>query len=266
MTLLVAGAVSVDAGKTTFATGLVEHAGAVGFKPRAGNDYWFDHDDVRRVVDQGRLCGADATRLAAASPGTPDPEEINPVHRLWRPSSGPGQGVLGQTDREFLVDRAGGRFVVNGTVDVPAPLREALPLADAPAVSSTAELNAAIERVHLPALDTLAERIASTDRAVVESYGDVARPIRAVEPEAVAVVEPLELRVYRGSRFLRACEVASRSPYEGQLEERVASVEELVEPEHEVDLPPLDGETREDPAAVADAYRHAYETVLTVTD
>ena len=29
---------------------LVEFAGGVGFKPRAGNDYWFDHDDYRQAA------------------------------------------------------------------------------------------------------------------------------------------------------------------------------------------------------------------------
>ncbi|MEF8791499.1 MAG: ATPase, partial [Haloarculaceae archaeon] len=65
MRLLVAGADRVDAGKTTFSTGLVHETGATGYKPRAGNDYWFDHDDYRRAVDAGRLYGKDARRLAA---------------------------------------------------------------------------------------------------------------------------------------------------------------------------------------------------------
>lgn len=45
MTLLVAGSERVDAGKTTFALGLIASLDGVGFKPRAGNDYWFHHDD-----------------------------------------------------------------------------------------------------------------------------------------------------------------------------------------------------------------------------
>lgn len=252
MTLLVAGAEAVDAGKTTFASGLVAHTGAVGFKPRAGNDCWFHHDDVRRAIERGSLFGGDAKTLAEASPGTLEPEDVNPVHRLWRPSPRPDQGLFGQEGREFLVDRAGERFVVNGTVDLPGALLESLPLDDALAVSSTEELNAATGRYHLRALDALAETVSRADRAVVESYGDIARPLQDVEPDAVAVVEPLALRIYDGSRFVRACEVATRSPYEGQLEERVGSVEDLVDPEATADLPPLDGETRADPSAVAD--------------
>jgi predicted P-loop ATPase/GTPase len=266
MTLLVAGGVEVDAGKTTFTAGLLAYTGAVGFKPRAGNDYWYHHGDVRTALDRATLAGGDATRLAAASPGTLDPEEINPVHRLWRPSSGPAQGLLGGEDREFLLDRVGDRFVVNGTVDLPGPVTEALPLAGAVSVSSTEALNAVTEQYHLPALDALADSVAATDRAVVESYGDVARPLRSIDPEAVAVVEPRCARLYRGQRFVRACEVASRSPYEGQLEERVGAVEDLLDPEATRTLPPLGEDERTDASAVAGAYEDAYAALLDVAD
>jgi predicted P-loop ATPase/GTPase len=39
MNLLVAGDRDLDAGKTTFSVGLIERTGAVGYEPRAGNDY-----------------------------------------------------------------------------------------------------------------------------------------------------------------------------------------------------------------------------------
>jgi len=134
LVILVAGGARVDAGKTTFSTGLVAdlaaRAGdAVGVKPRAGNDYWYDHDDYRIASDSGRLYGKDARRLAAAStrslasvgersrPEAITPESINPVHRLWRPTPD-RTGMLGDTDRTFLCDRVttegGSRFVVNG--------------------------------------------------------------------------------------------------------------------------------------------------------
>ncbi|MEF8826448.1 MAG: ATPase, partial [Halapricum sp.] len=181
MRLLVAGADRVDAGKTTFSTGLVHETGATGYKPRAGNDYWFDHDDYRRAVDAGRLYGKDARRLAAASPGDPDPETINPVHRLWTPVPGPSKGLLGQEGRAVLVDRVGDRgeerWVVNATVDLPRSVREALSLSDAVEVASVAEFNDAMRELHVPAMEALGERIADADRAVVESYADVARPL-----------------------------------------------------------------------------------------
>lgn len=262
MKLLVAGADRVDAGKTTFSVGLLEHTGASGYKPRAGNDYWFDHDDYRRAIADGRLYGKDARRLAAASPGEQSPESLNPIHRLWRPSPGEGSGLLGQTDREFVVDRVGDRFVVNGTVEIPESTHEHLPLSEAPTVESLQEFNAVMQRLHISALDSIRETIDSTDRAVVESYGDIARPLADLSPDAVAVVEPRRARVYPGERYEKACRVASGSAREGQLEERVPAVTDLIDPVATVSLPALDADRQGDPAAIAEAYDHAYDAVL----
>ncbi len=270
MTLLVAGGQRVDAGKTTFSTGLLARTGAVGFKPRAGNNRWFDQDDVARALADGRLYGKDAKRLVAASPGDLAPEDVNPVHRLWQPAPGSGTGLLGQDDREFVVDRVGDAWVRNGTVEVPDSLRSTLPLdpaADRVAtVTSVAELNEVTAGLHIPALDGLAERIAGVDRAVVESYGDVARPLRDIDPDGVAVVEPGRARVYGGERFRTACELATGSPGEGTLEERVETVVDLLEPEARLDLPPLGSDERSEPDRVAAAYEAAYDRLLAVAN
>jgi predicted P-loop ATPase/GTPase len=269
MQLLVAGGDRVDAGKTTFSVGLLAETGATGYKPRAGNDYWFDHDDYRRAVDDGRLYGKDAKRLAAAAPGDHRPEAINPVHRLWTPRPGAGKGLLGQDGREFLVDRVGGMepgaepsFVVNETADLPDGLAERLPLGDARRVSDLDEANAAMADLHRPAMESVAEAVTAADRAVVESYADIARPLTGFEPDAVAVVEPRRARIYGGERYANACEVASGSAHEGRLEERVGNVIELLEPRARVELPALTGAERDDPATVAEAYGPAYEALL----
>jgi len=262
MRVLVSGGARVDAGKTTFSTGLVARTDAIGFKPRAGNDYWFDHDDFLKATAEGRLYGKDARKLAAASGADVVPEEINAVHRLWRPSPGGGSGVLGRDDREFLVDRVGESFVVNGTVELPDSVREALPLADAPRVSSVEAFNEVMTDRHLPEQRSLLAEIEATERAVVESYADVARPFREIDPDAVAVVEPGRVRVYDGDRYAKGCAIASGGPDAGQLEERVGDVTDLIEPKADARLPPLSTETRADPAAVADAYDHAYDAVL----
>ncbi|WP_436924009.1 ATPase [Halosimplex amylolyticum] len=262
MRILVAGGARVDAGKTTFSTGLVARTDAVGYKPRAGNDYWFDHDDFRTATADGRLYGKDARKLAAASDVPVEPEDVNPVHRLWRPSPGSASGLLGRDDREFLVDRVGDGYVVNGTVDIPRAVRDALPLADAPRVSSIAEFNDCMAERHLPAQRALCDEVAAADRAVVESYADVARPFRAIDPDAVAVVEPGRVRVYDGDRYGKGCAVASGGPDAGQLEERVGDVTDLVDPATEAPLPPLSADARADPKSVADAYDHAYDAVL----
>ncbi|WP_415382441.1 ATPase [Halosimplex sp. TS25] len=262
MRVLVAGGARVDAGKTTFSTGLVARTDAVGYKPRAGNDYWFDHDDFRTATAEGRLYGKDARKLAAASAASVEPEEINPVHRLWRPSPGGGTGLLGRDDREFLVDRVADGYVVNGTVDLPDAVRDALALADAPRVSSVGAFNDLMTERHLPAQRDLRAEVAAADRAVVESYADVARPFREIDPDAVAVVEPGRVRVYDGERYAKGCAVASGGPAAGQLEERVDDVTDLVDPATEARLPPLSAEARADPRSVADAYDHAYDAVL----
>jgi predicted P-loop ATPase/GTPase len=268
MRVLVAGADRVDAGKTTFSTGLIERLDAVGYKPRAGNDYWFDHDDYRRAVADGRLYGTDAQRLTAAGTADLAPEEINPVHRLWRPSPGPGNGLLGQAHREFVFDRVGGAYVVNDGADVPASAVEALPLADARTVGTLAEINGAMQSLHLPAFERLGERIGRTDPAVVESYGDVARPLRGLDPDAAAVVEPERVRVYRGGRYLRACEAVGGATGDatGRLEERTETVLPHLDPAATVDLPALGSVAREDPKAVAAAYEAAYDAVAAAID
>ena len=261
-TLLVAGAHRVDAGKTTFSAGLVARTGAVGFKPRAGNDYWFSHDDVTTALDQGRLYGKDAKTLAEASPGSFDPEDINPIHRLWTPSPGGGSGLLGQDGREFVVDRVGDHLVVNGTVDVPEVVREQLPIADAIRVDSLDAFNQVMEQYHLRALDGVQQTVSATERAVVESYSDIARPIQGISPDAVAVVEPRRARFFDGQRYTRACEIATNSPREGRLEERVEAVVDLLDPAGVADLPPLDSATRGESAAIEEAYGHAYDELL----
>jgi predicted P-loop ATPase/GTPase len=269
MKLLVAGGDRVDAGKTTFTVGLQAETGAVGYKPRAGNDYWFDHDDYRRAVSGERLYGKDAKRLAAAAPDDHGPEAINPVHRLWAPAPGAGKGLLGQEGREFLVDRVGGAdpdeeptFVVNATADLPPGVADHLPLDGARRVDSLAAANDAMAELHRPAMDAVGEAVAAADRAVVESYADIARPLAGFVPDAVAVVEPRRARVYDGERYANACEVASGSAHEGRLEERVANVVELLDPVARVGLPALASEQREDRDAVADAYGPAYEALL----
>lgn len=271
MKLLVAGGDRVDAGKTTFATGLLaylqqEHGESPrAFKPRAGNDYWFDHDDVLAAVGDGRLYGKDARKLSAAESGAHPPEALNPLHRLWRPTPGTS-GLLGNPDRTFLVDRLttaeGDEFIVNADAEIPQLVRQSLPLAEATRVDSIDAFNELMAGRYLPAFERLAETVQSTETAVVESYSDIAVPLSDVEYDAVAVVEPRRVRVYTGSRWLRACEIARGSPREGQLEERVGTVVDMVDPVARESLQPLSSEARKDPGTVANAYAEVYETLV----
>jgi predicted P-loop ATPase/GTPase len=290
-TYLVAGGARVDAGKTTFSAGLVarlaERAGdAVGVKPRAGNDHWFDHDDYRVATDSGRLYGKDARTLAAAntralaaaddgspSPAAVTPESINPVHRLWKPTPG-RTGMLGDGDRTFLCDRvttdAGTRFVVNGAAEdaglLPDGLTERLPLADATRVRDVPEFNEVMAESHLPAIERLAERVARTPvPVVVESYADVAGTLPRdgpAAPDAVAVVDPGRARIYAGDRYAKARAVAAGSPREGTREEHVDAVTEMIEPLATEPLPALSGDVRGAPDRVAAAYEPAYAALV----
>jgi predicted P-loop ATPase/GTPase len=174
--------------------------------------------------------------------------------------------MLGQEDRQFAVDRVAENFVVNDTVDVPAEARDHLPLDDAIRVDSLSTFNDVMSQLHVVALDGIARRIAERDRAVVESYGDIARPLRDIDPDAVAVVEPGRARVYDGERYGKACQVATGGPEEGQLEERVPNVVELIDAEGAVPLPALSSDERADPATVAAAYDEAYDALLAVAD
>jgi predicted P-loop ATPase/GTPase len=267
MTLLVAGGDRVDAGKTTFAAGLLawlrdRGAAAVGFKPRAGNDWWFDHGDVRAALSGSALHGKDVRRLAAAGAGEQRPGALNPLHRLWRPT--PGEtGLLGEAGRTFLVDRLataeGASFVVNGAAEddghLPDAVREALPLADAARVDDVPTFNEVMESRYLPAFDRLRDRVERAPRAVVESYADVAAPLSGVSYDAVAVVDPGRARVYDGGRYGRAVQVASGGPRDGRLEERVGDVVSMVDPVATVALPAL---SDPDPETVASAYAPAY--------
>jgi predicted P-loop ATPase/GTPase len=273
MKLLVAGSAEVDAGKTTFTTGLIDRTSARGYKPRAGNGYWYDHDDYRQAVADSRLYGKDAKRLAAASPDDIDPEDINPIHRLWIPRPGSGKGLLGREGRAFVVDRVtprgeidieslDDRYVVNGTIEIPPAAKRHLPLEDAPHVESLPELNDLMANLHAPALSALGEEIADRDAAIVESYADIARPLSEFAPDAVAVVEPRRCRIFDGERYAKACDVASGSAHEGRLEERVAHVIELLDPLSTATLPALTGRERKDPGIVAGAYADVYDELL----
>ena len=268
MKLLVAGSAEVDAGKTTFTTGLIERTGARGYKPRAGNGYWYDQDDYRRAVEEGRLYGKDAKKIAAANDESVHPEAINPIHRLWLPTPGRGKGILGREGRRFLFDRVtleSDTYIVNGTTEIPPAAERAFPLSEAEHVKSLSELNELMAGYHARALEELTAEIKARGSAIVESYSDIARPLSEFQPDAVAVVDPRRCRVYDGDRYAKSCEVASGSAHEGRLEERVEHVIELLEPRASITLPALSSEERDDFSIVAEAYEDAYDELLAVT-
>lgn len=303
---LVAGGARVDAGKTTFATGLcsylLSHGGnPLGVKPRAGNDFWYDYDAVRSALSDGALYGTDVVRLAGAG-GAPlgashansdtssrdreqtarPPEaddtartsrrhltDINPIHRLWRPT--PGEtGLLGEQDRTFLIDRIatrdGTEYVVNGAAErqgiIPAEILDALELDGAARVTSVEELNQITAEVYLDAFRQLVSRLETTTRPlVIESYGDVAVPLE-FPIDAVAVVEPSSVSLYRGSSFLNARDQVAGSPREGRFETHTAAVTDSLEAAAVQLLSPLSEGARKNPKQVASRYTDVYAKLV----
>lgn len=262
MRLLVVGARQVDAGKTTFTRGLAAVTGVRVGKPRGANDLWHHHDAYRRAIDAGRLYGKDARSLADELDIDVAPEAINPIHRLWGPVADPAGGMHGRAHRQFLVDRVGDTFVVNGNADLPRELTAALPLEDAPRVDSIGAINQLIEDRYLPTLERWERRQARHEGLIIESYSDIAMPVQTVTFDHVAVVEPGRVRVFRGDRYASACEAVSPAPREGTMEPTVGNVIADLTPVGEAELPPLPAPDRERSARIARAYREAYELLL----
>ncbi|MDY7081526.1 MAG: ATPase [Halobacteria archaeon] len=263
MNYLVAGGKQVDAGKTTFTLGLVEYLSSIGspttgYKPRAGNDYWYDYDDYRHAVENGSLYGKDARKLAEVSRSDVKPWDINPVHRLWKPSVDDEDGILGRESREFVADRVRDEYVVNANIDAEVELP-----ADENRVREVAtleEFNEVMKELHMPVLEEFAGRVESQKTAVVESYGDIALPLDT-EFDRVAVVEPERVGIYDGGRFVRACEVVGGTPREGQFETTVPRVTDEIDAETSVELRPLSRDERK-PEDIAEAYDEAYRRLV----
>jgi len=133
LVILVAGGARVDAGKTTFSTGLVadlaaragDAVGGVNPAPATttgttttttGSQAIRGGSTERRETPRGREHAIAGERWGSGAVLRRSPESINPVHRLWRPTPD-RTGMLGDTDRTFLCDRVttegGSRFVVN---------------------------------------------------------------------------------------------------------------------------------------------------------
>lgn len=297
---LVAGGARVDAGKTTVTVGFLSylsHRGVdpLGVKPRAGNDFWYDHDAVRRAFNDGALYGKDVERLAAASgtgldssrdSGTRETTEtspdttgrspqrtrvtdINPVHRLWRPTPG-RTGLLGEQDRTFMIDRVSTRegpvYVINASAEqdgyIPATAYETLSLEDATRVRSIEALNEVTAELYLDAFRRLSTRLETLSRPlVIESYADVAVPLE-IPVDAVAVVDPTRVRVYEGPRFLEARERVAGSPRQGSFESHTDAVTDLLDPDAIHRVEPLAETQRKTPSVVANRYATVYDSLL----
>jgi predicted P-loop ATPase/GTPase len=266
----VVGLRDLDAGKTTFAQGVLRTVWRQGeepvpFKPWSASSLWQHHDAVTRALE-GDLASRDARRLLAAAGRDADPRLVNPVHRVWRPRSAleAGRGnTVPLLDR--VADDDGVAWVVHGDGDLPEPLPGLV--ADASRVERAPDddaLRALQAELHVPAVEAAWERLDGTGWVLTESYSDVARPpgFPGV-PDVTLAVEPGRVHRFDGTRWDKALDLRT-GVRGGSAGAEPASPEllDLVSPEASSDLPPLADAERTDLDAVEEAYREAIEAVL----
>ena len=241
LTVLVVGLRAEDAGKTTLALALLrylrEHGvNACGFKPKAGNNVWYDFDIVYESLSQGRLYGKDAKLLRMASETELLEEVINPIHRLW------AESALSIEIPEFIADRVCIRdeflVVLNALMPVEPEVEELLRRLCRRAsqtfkVTRLEEL-AALAPKYEAAIEAAYEKITRRHEAVVvESYCDVALPWEKLKPDVVLGVEPWRIFVYDAEKYMAAVELI------GRREVTTKSVCPLLKPLKQVKVPPL---------------------------
>ncbi|MHC1579093.1 MAG: hypothetical protein ACXQTZ_00305 [Candidatus Alkanophagales archaeon] len=252
LTVLVVGLRAEDAGKTTLASALLRYlrghgVDACGFKPKAGNNVWYDFDIVYESLSQGRLYGKDAKLLRAAS-GTELPEEvINPIHRLWAEGASSAVSTAPTVPvstgvPEFIADRVCVRdellVVLNALMpvepEVGGLLERLCRRASKTFEVARPEELAALAPEYEAAMEAAYEKIAQRHEAVVvESYCDVALPWEGLKPDVVLGVEPWRIFVYDAEKYVAAVELA------GRREVTTRSVCPLLKPLKQVKVPPL---------------------------
>lgn len=270
MHVLVVGLRDLDAGKTTFAEGLLRTLAGRGvdvapFKPWSASSLWQHHDAVVRALGE-HLASRDARRLLAAARREADPRLVNPVHRVWRPRSA---FESGRGNTVPLLDRVAGdegvTWVVHGGEALPDPLPELVE--DAPAVERAPDEEALARLqadLHVPAVEGAWDRLRGADWTLTESYSDVARPpgLSAV-PDVTLAVEPGRVHRFDGERWDKALDLRSGvRGRAGSTEPATGDLLDLVTPEARAELAPLTDAARTDVDGLAEAYREAVAEVL----
>jgi len=253
--ILVVGARDLDSGKTTVALALLQALrrrgrSCCGFKPKAGNNLWYDFDVVSKSLHQGRLFGHDAQLLRQYSCVPLIEEQVNPVHRL-HPIPSTGQPAASAS---FVLDRVStwnnGHLqtaVVNKMFEARC---EALPLVDrflsrcdrVIYVEDTRQLADLASTLYEQAIASAHRMLkARCDAIVCESFSDVAVPWGGMEsPDTVLVVAPGEVREYDPDRYFQAASMLS-----GMLNETsTGRILEVLEPLRTIRIPPLTSDRR----------------------
>ncbi|TFG07489.1 MAG: hypothetical protein EU539_04755 [Promethearchaeota archaeon] len=251
MNILCAGINDVDAGKTTLSIALLrylkgkEHE-ACGFKPRSGNNLWYHWDIVKEGLKKGCPYSHDATLLKNESSENPSITLLNPVHRVWSPSS---EELQWEQVPHFLLDRITIKdkniIALNECLDLPIDskyLEETLRKNEVISISSRRDLEA-LNNLYDQADDWAYSLLSRKFNFIVcESYCNIAVPWNGLTNlDHVFVIEPFRVRVYQGDRYLKSLQLISTLPFE----EETFRVIEPLEPIQEIHIPPFSGNIAE---------------------
>lgn len=246
MRILSVGLREIDAGKTTISLAIMNYLAEkgekiCGFKPRAGNNLWYDWKVVREALSKGNLYGHDAKLLACSSTPEPDINQVSPAHRLWIPLS--SEASIHHELPHFLLDRIttkeGTTIVVNKKVKFPIKKRyynKLISENNVRFVSSREDLKE-VTKLYNQA-DSYAHSLLSEkwDSIVYESYSNIGLPWLGIsELDYVFAVEPFRVLIYPGERYLRAYEVLSSFPEE----EETHKITKNLDPIKEIEIPPF---------------------------
>ncbi len=250
--IMVVGLKEVDAGKTTVsraALSLMRERGlnACGFKPKAGNNIWYDFDVVDEALSQGRLFGKDSKLLCRAS-GTDLPEEaISPFHRLLGvPPEHRTNGI--PESLYFIADRVTAweddqeqTLVLNRMFDLDMETNSLLSKVKRNSdtrieVGSSEKLNEVFINRYLRAIESAHELVyAESDAMVYESYADVALPWSGIDNlDMVLGVEPGFILEYDPEKYLQAARMYSNFLNEGTTRRII----KLLKPRRKATFPP----------------------------
>ena len=219
--ILIVGFREFSSGKTSIARALIrwlreKGISACGFKPKAGNNLWYDYDIVHDALKEGRLYGKDAKLLKSASETNFPEEIINPIHRLWT-----FEPVEKKTFHEipcFIVDRVTicndkcfTHIIANDTAPLEPEEKSLLQKLFHNAekvhhVSNLEELNSITRRYYNYAVEKAHEKIVKQHEAIVyESYSNNAMPWNGIKKlNLVLAVEPGSIHVYDADKYLSA--------------------------------------------------------------
>lgn len=252
--ILVVGLSKTDAGKTTVAQAALHVLRDLGekpcgFKPKAGNNVWYDFDVVSESLTEGRLYGKDAKLLRQASQTDLNEETITPVHRLW--AEPPGEFRNRATELPFFIlDRVTisgeqPKTVVSVNKTLPfehgaetlleqlyVNAEEVLP------IFSPKDLRIFEHRFFGQAI-ALAHRTITKryDSLVYESYADIALPwLGITDLDIVLGVEPGRIIAYDPPKWLEACGLSREIRQD--MEISTASILPLMKPLTSQRVPP----------------------------